>query len=225
LSAANGGELELVYTLAIIDMLEVTPAEVVGNAIAAHMHRAIQNYTVDPTAALDEFSAAIDLDAGNPIPYLYRALTYLRLENAEKMMVDMQTAARLAPDDWTMIAYLNETSDINALLVQYQQIADLRPDDWFIRFLLGTLYYETGDIAQATDQIQQSLDLGPYANMPHIIAILIALREGNIPRVQELAHIIITQFPDPGMTNRVFEAIYGTGEPSLTGTIYAAGTN
>ncbi len=118
-----------------------------------------------------------------------------------------------------------ETHDV--ALDAYNKVAELRPDDWFVHFLIGMMYYDgQGDMETAQAALEDSFANHPEANLPYVTAMLIALRQGDITAAQAYAEIILTKFPDPDLTNRAFEVVYGEADAEgLSGLYYEAGTN
>jgi tetratricopeptide (TPR) repeat protein len=93
----------------------------------------------------------------------------------------------------------------------------------------GMIYYtDLNDLAAAKPYLDAAIDAGPEANLPFVTAMLLALREGRIADAQEYARIILTQFPDPDLTNRAFSALYGDSSiahEAMAGKYFAIGTN
>jgi tetratricopeptide (TPR) repeat protein/transcriptional regulator with XRE-family HTH domain len=78
---------------AVIDLLPRNSAPLINRGIAYYQ----RNDAGDAVAAAADFSAALALDADNPMSYYHRALALLRTDGDWE--TDMQTAATLAPDD------------------------------------------------------------------------------------------------------------------------------
>jgi serine/threonine protein kinase/tetratricopeptide (TPR) repeat protein len=229
LSLADGGQYEFLLSLTIIDALDAqNAAEIVGHDVAAHVHRALALYTDDAPHALSEFDNALALDRRSPLLYAYRSIARLRAGAPTLAGVDMQTAARLGPTDWTTPLYFIGGDTLEDTLAVYDSIITLRPDDWFAYFMKGImLYLDMGDFAQARSLLEQSIALEPDTNLPYITAMLLALREGRIADAQAFARVILTEFPDPELTNRAFNALYGElrEHEEFTGPYFSMATN
>ncbi len=228
LSLADGDQFDYLLTMTMIGDLNVTSAEIVGQTPAAHLHRALIGYFDAPSAALDDFTAAITLDSGNPLLYAYRAITQIRLGDFASAKTDLQTAKRLGPEGWTTPGYFGAQESVDEGIAALSAIIESRPDDWYPQFFLGMMYYaDLNDLEAAKPHLDAAIAAGPEANLPFVTAMLLALREGRIADAQEYAHIILTQFPDPDLTNRAFSALFGdsVAEEALTGEYFAVGTN
>jgi len=110
LQNAAGDGYETLRTMAIgeeiLDEAGVVGAEVVGDSVAAHLHRAFMSYFDDTLQAIEETNSARDLDAGNPLVYTLRSGGYWRLGLYDDARRDAQTASRLGPDQWTTPLYM-----------------------------------------------------------------------------------------------------------------------
>jgi tetratricopeptide (TPR) repeat protein len=132
---------------------------------------------------------------------------------------------QLGPDNWSMPLFWSiETTTLGAIKF-HMQLTELRPDDWFVYFMRGIFYYYMMyDLEQARADFEQSIALRPIANLPYVSLTMIALREGRMADAQALLVTILTEYPDPEMTNRALRAVYGGGY-DFTGTFFAASTN
>ncbi len=226
LSLADGDLFEFVLSLTILDSLQVVRASVAGTNVAAHMHRALGAFSSNTRLAIDEFGLALALDSGNPLLYAFRSIAQLRGGALDRAAADMGTAARLAPAGWAMPSYFSFDQAVTSteILAQYSQVIALRPDDWYAYFTRAM--YRYGDTPQAVADLEQAVALGPEANLPYVAALLIALREGHLADAQDLARVILEQFPDPELTNRAFATLYGSqAQSQITGAYFAAMTN
>jgi serine/threonine protein kinase/tetratricopeptide (TPR) repeat protein len=226
---ADGDQYDYLLTMTMIQDLNVTRAEIVGDTVGANVHRALAAYFDDAPSAVAQFTDAIALDSGNPLLYAYRAITQLRNGDFDSAVLDMQTAARLGPDDWTTPDYFGVQQSLEETIAQLIAATETRPDDWYPPFILGIIHYlELNDRDSARRYLAQSIALDPEANTPFVATMLIALRDGHIATAQEYATTILTQSPDPDLTNRAFDTLYGntaTAQEALTGEYFAAGTN
>jgi serine/threonine protein kinase/tetratricopeptide (TPR) repeat protein len=228
LSAADGDEFSTISMFMLAaGLTSSSGGEITGNSAAAHLHRALIAYDSDTARAVDELSAAISADSSNALPYSFRALAYLRTANPSGYAADLASMKRLGPENWTMPLFLGAEDNMIAALQTYQKLADLRPDDWFVFFLRGNFYYYgMNNLKQARADFEQSIALKPVTNLPHISALVIALRQGRMADAEALSRAILTEYPDPALTSRALQAVYGSSvENEFSGTFYAAGTN
>jgi tetratricopeptide (TPR) repeat protein len=227
LSTADGDEFNTISMFMLSASLTSPVGEITGNSAAAHIHRALIAYNSDTALAIDEFSAAISADSSNALPYGFRALAYLRSGDGPGYTADLASLKRLGPENWTMPLFMQTEDNTIAAIQNYQKLADLRPDDWFVFFLRGTFYYYgMNNLDRARADFEQSIALKPVANLPHISAAVIALRQGRMADAQALSRAILTEYPDPELTSRALQTVYGSSvQNDFTGTFYAAGTN
>ena len=188
--------------------------EIVSGGVASHLHRGTTGFVDDTQRSVDAFTQAVNLDAGNPLPYIYRASGYLRMGDYDKALRDIETAQRLGPDTWASPLYMRgmyETSqgDFETTLATFDQIVALRPHDWFAVNYRGAVYYLLGDFEQARRDLEQAITLGPAANFPYILDMMLALRQGNLARVQADLDTVLREFPDPIMSTRMMDAFFG----------------
>jgi serine/threonine protein kinase/tetratricopeptide (TPR) repeat protein len=227
LAAADGGEFNTISMFMLAASVTTPGGEIVGNSAAAHVQRGLVAYAGDTERAIQEFSAAISADSGNALPYSFRALAYLRTGDEQNYLADLTSMQRLGPDNWTLPLFMSAEDNVIAGIKIYDQLAALRPDDWFVYFLRGTFYYYgLKNLDQARADFEQSIALKPAGNLPYISALIIALRQGRMADAQNLGRAILTEYPDPELTNRALRAVYGDSvEHDFTGTFFSAGTN
>jgi tetratricopeptide (TPR) repeat protein len=234
LGVADGSEYDLILTLMYASTVNTPGGIVKDNSVAAHLHRALMNYRTNTEKAIQELTDALALDGSNPLVYSYRSLANLRAGADESAIADLETARRLGPANWTLPLYMlaesvgADQTDVQLAVIQnYGQIIDLRPDDWFAYFMRGIVYYYgTDDFASAQADLQHAIDLGANANLPYIPLLMIALREGRMADAQALMRTMLTEYPDPELTNRAMQALYGSrADQDFTGTFFSAATN
>ncbi len=228
LTVADGDEIGFFLTAAALDGVSTGGTDVPGNSVAAHTHRALATYTTSTQATLREFDAALDLDSGNPLLYLYRGLTYLRELNFDRLATDLETARRLGPDEWTGPLYLEQifAETVEEQRALQDQIIALRPDDWYPYYQRGLLaYYESNDLDAAAADLARSIERNPTTQYPYLLSIFVALRQGEIEQAQAHADLIIRQFPDPDISNRAMQALYDLEFEEVTAVLVEAGTN
>lgn len=230
LQNADGNGYEIVRTLAIFDEIEVTSAEVVGDSVAAHAHRAYASYFSGTPHAIEEIDAALALDAGNPLLYVYRSAARQRQGLYDDARRDAQTASRLGPDQWTTPLYLlgNDAfflGNLDEAISYYSRVIGLRPDDWFPINFQGSLHYLKGEYDLAKVDYERAIALGPNANFPYVFSTMLALREGCMADAAALMNTVLTDFPDPTFANRIVQGIYGDETPIIFGPTFSAFAN
>ena len=218
---ANGDAYEAACTVATLDEIEVTSAEVMGDSVAAHVHRAFESYLSDTSRAIEGLDAALALDAGNPILYLYRGGMRQRLGLYDGARRDLETALRLGPTQWVaplwglaMDASLF-SAHLDEAISYLDQIVELRPEDWFAVNYRGALHYLKGEYDLAKADYERAIALGPETNWPFAFSTMIALHEGRMADAVALMDTALTEFPDPSFANRVTLAMYGEECPVI----------
>lgn len=227
---ADGSGYEVARNLAIISTISVVPAEIVSGGVASHLQNAASLYYDNTAQAIAEYDAALALDPGSAMAYVYRSAAYLRSGDLEKSQRDIVTAQRLGPEGWTMPLYMNVTyfataDDPVSAAEYFDKIVALRPEDWFAYSYRGILYYLLGQYDQALADSRQAIALGPTANFPYVISGIIALREGQLDQLHQDFTTVLTQFPDPALSLRLIEAIYGDAVPYVFGPLLSAAGN
>jgi tetratricopeptide (TPR) repeat protein/predicted Ser/Thr protein kinase len=212
LQNADGNAFEWWRDLAVLDQIQANGAEIVGNGVAANVHRYFAAYLSDTKTALTAMDAALALDEGNGILHSFRSLANFHEGRFDEAKADAQTAQRVS-DKWAIPMYLLANDYMlrttfgrevgNTDLDYYNQIIVLDPQDWFPVFFRGTIYYESEKFDLANTDFQQAMRLAPGANFPHVFAVLIALREGRLADAAALSDTIVKNFPDPGFMRRI----------------------
>lgn len=217
LQSSAGSAYELMRILAIMDDLDISSAEVIGNTIPAHLHRFLASYFSDPDEALREINAAQILDPTNPLLYTYRSGLYLRSGDYDQALQDAQSARLLEPV-WSFPIYIESSEklalgQLDATIEQYGDIIALNPNDWFNYNFRAALHYINGDYESARIDYDRALELGPTANFPYPFLVMMAMRDGDIPEAQHLMNEARTEFGDPSIGNRTINAVYGDNFP------------
>jgi len=230
LTAADGDEISFYLTLAIVDMIEVEPGEMVGETPAVAMHRALDLITADPAAATAALDEAIALDSANPLPYIYRALIAMRIENTPRLLGDLDMARKLGPQDWTAPLYISMglMTLPSEVLGMSERLVKLRPNDWYTwetRALAR--YYLSSDLDFEAIQrdLAQAIALHPTVGTPYLFSALVSLRQGHIADGQAAMHTILREYPDPQILNRAMRALYGVETNDFRAMLVAYGTN
>ncbi|MBL8134634.1 MAG: protein kinase [Anaerolineae bacterium] len=227
---ADGDGYELLRTLTILNELAMPSGEVVGSGAAALAHRALERFSAATPESVQTLDAAIALEGGNPLLYLFRALARQRTGDFAGAAQDLGTAQRLAPENWLQPYYLiantaTYTRDYPSAIAAYDRIVAGRPDDWFPFNYRGALHYLIGDYAAARRDLDSSIALKPNANFPYPFATLIAMRDGRIGDARALMRTVLREFPDPAFANRTLQALYGQDDAIIWGPFFAAYTN
>jgi tetratricopeptide (TPR) repeat protein len=225
LQNAAGDGVEASRSLAILEGLDVTSGEILGDGVGPNAQRFFATYIEEPEQALETITAAIEADPGNPLIYVLLAIVKLHLGDVDSALLDLGTAERLGPDEWPIPLFVRAnialTEDhIESAIRAYDTLIELRPDDWFPYSIRGGLYYLTGDYLLAQSDLDRSLELSPTANFPYTFSIILALRDGRITDAFNNIQFIVNDFPDTTLSTRMMRAI-GT-ENSLLGPIFPA---
>lgn len=222
-SAAEGAIYEFMVTIAILDTLNVTNAEIVSTGVSGSVHRYFIQYFDDTEAALTEIDAAIDLDNSNPFLPIFSSIGNVRIGNLDDARRDAQSAQALAGDDWVLPYVLTSISllEPEAVVENFNAAIAIRPDDWYLYTLRGGLYYQLGRYEDASADLYTAIDLGPEDSTPYVYAVLIAIRGAEVTEAMRLTEIIQTEYPDPSLANRVLSATFGD-LPNFYGTTVEA---
>jgi len=170
-------------------------------------------------------TAAIQLDEANPMPYLSRSLTYLRIGDMQNALADATTAQRLGYEGWASPLYTFANAnflvegDFEDALLYYNQIVEVRPDDWYAWNFLAALYYLNGDYEQAEAHYDVAFANTPTADFPYPFSIMIAARNGDLNEARRLTDEKLTQFSDSSLAERL---IQGFGAENIFGLFYPA---
>jgi serine/threonine protein kinase/tetratricopeptide (TPR) repeat protein len=226
LYAADGNPYGSAKMLAVLQSLEVTPGEIVGSGVSVDIHRALLIYMNDTDTFSADTDAAIQLDSGNPMLYMYQATGDFRAGDDVRALRNMQTAQRLGPENWVSPLYLfgmyYATRDIDRAIDYLDQIIRLRSNDWFANTYRGALYYQKGNYEQAKIDLNRATELQPDTNFPYMFSMMLALREGRLVDTQNLMNTILTDFPDVSMSARVTNAMFGDRSDQIYGHLFAA---
>lgn len=211
-----------------IDQLNASRPELLGNIAAAHTQQAVQVFLSDPETALREITQAIELDAANPLLYVFRSLVYQGMGNFPLGRQDSDTAIRLAPEGWIVPYYMrgNEsliTGDISSGIDAYTRVIEKRPNDWYPYNMRGYLYFLAHQYEEARADIDKSIELGPEAEWPYMWGTLIALRQGRLNDVPTYTMgIMNNQSKNPVFVQRLMTTVFGEDNGKLLGYSMAA---
>jgi serine/threonine protein kinase/Flp pilus assembly protein TadD len=227
LAVADGNGYKATRIVAVESQMQVEGAETTSSGVAALLQTGLDDYMENAQSVVDGASAAITLDPGNPIPYMYRGVAYLRQGEHERALRDLSTAQRLGPKDWTspieafgLHAIL--TGNIDEGLKQWGRVVELRPTDWYPFYQMCGLYYFQGNYDKARDFCQQAEELGPDANFPYVFSMLLGLRQADLIATQEQLRIILERFPDPTLSMRLLHATFGTEATYILAPTFSA---
>ncbi|HET9908459.1 MAG TPA: TIR domain-containing protein [Anaerolineales bacterium] len=211
-----------------IDQLDASRPELLGNTAAAHTQRAVQVFLSDPETASSEITQAIELDAANPLLYVFRSLVYQGMGNFALGRQDSDTAVRLAPDGWIVPYYMrgNEsliTGDISSGIDAYTRVIEERPDDWYPYNMRGYLYFLAQNYEKARADNEKSIELGPEAEWPYMWGTLVVLRQGRLNDVPTyIMGIMNNQSKNPVFVQRLMTTVFGEENGKLLGYSMAA---
>ncbi|MBN1681029.1 MAG: tetratricopeptide repeat protein [Anaerolineae bacterium] len=227
LNVASGDGFETTRTVTVLDAIDVVAPEIVSGGSAGSIQEAIQHYLDDTREAIAIYTGAIEQQGGSPFLYLYRGSARLRAGYYDEALRDIETAQRLGPDTWAAPAYLlgmvaSGQDDLGQALIYYDRVVELLPDDWFVRSYRGALHYLLGHYDQARVDLEYAVELGPKANFPYLLLLILGLREGDLTGVPALFDAAVTKFPDPQFSNRMLQALFGGQVPNLWGPVLAA---
>nr|MBA3874478.1 protein kinase [Anaerolineae bacterium] len=158
MQTADGNIYETQRVISLLDQLKstITNAEVVGSSGAAQIDRTELLFLSDTPKFIEQMQTIIDLDASNPLPYMYRSLGYFRLQQYDLGLQDTESAKRLGPEGWTTPLFVIAIKhfldkDYPVAITEFDQILQLNPKDWYTLTIRGTTYYLKGNIDQAID--------------------------------------------------------------------------
>lgn len=224
LQNADGATFETMRTLAISDMINVRPAQVLGTSESALIHQAMLNQFDEPELAIDGLDDALEVDPGNALLYVMRSTLQQRVGNPEEARRDVETASRIGPDGWTMplMVIANVSDDFNEIVGAFDRVIEQRPDDWLALFFRGSLYYQAGRFDMAQADFEAAIALEPDANFPYVYQALLALRQGRVADAIAAVDVILREYPDATFMNRLVTATFGENAQNPYGVSVAA---
>lgn len=223
LHTTNGDIFESMRTLAILEEINDQPATLESLGTSQHFFSFFNLFLNDTNASIDAITQAIELDGGNPIWYVMRAMAHMRLGEGEQAIRDAKTAERIGPDGWSFpLVIQGASADIYGSQIDLLNTALDYQDDWFIYYLRSTFKYATNDLDGAWDDVEASIDNNPQANAPYVTGFLIAMRDGRIEDAGEMMAKMVKDKPDPALGNRVLKALFGdnTVDILMSGMLY-----
>ncbi|RRR77687.1 MAG: serine/threonine-protein kinase, partial [Candidatus Viridilinea halotolerans] len=191
-----------------------TGVSVEGDSVAANVSRYLSALTQDSEAALAAIDLAIASDGGNPMLYLYRSGTYIRMGRFADAERDGTIAVRQTRGRWVMPMYGGAyIAYNNGQFAEALQLMDIvvtqRPDDWYALTFRGAIKHALGDFAGARTDLSQAIGFEPDVSFPYKYLMLIMLREGNLAEAQQIYQTVTTDFPDQLYGANILDALVG----------------
>ena len=208
LHSANSDLFEFMRTVTVLSQLAPSNAQAISTGISASVYGFFANFINDQETALTFINSALDRDGGNPLLFMYRGLVRLRQFEFESATRDVTTAQRIAPTNWVLPAYAVANFG-GADLQTIDYLISLHPDDWFLYYLKADFFYSQNDLASTRQALDVALTLKPEANVAHLLAFLVAMREGRLRDASLILSDSVRLFPDPNLSFRVLNAAFG----------------
>ncbi len=223
LHTTNGDIFESMRTLAILEEITELPATLESQGTSQHFFNFFNLFLGDTPASIEAITQAIELDGGNPIWYVMRAMAHMRLGEGDQAIRDAKTAERIGPEGWSFpLVVQGASAKVYGSQIDLLNTALDYQDDWFIYYLRSTFKYATNDLDGAWEDVQASIDNNPQANAPYVSGFLIAMRDGRIEDAGDMMAQMVKDKPDPALGNRVLKALFGenTVEILMSGLLY-----
>ncbi|GAB4515874.1 MAG: hypothetical protein OHK0046_20030 [Anaerolineae bacterium] len=218
---AAGELFESGRNLLVISELENPALEIQGESIAALVHRYFINFHSNPEAALMLINRAIERDARNALLYFLRSVLSQRMQNNQQAQDDIASMNVIGPQEWPMPDALltNDALFISnqpeAAIPHAEAVVALHPDDWYAWVALAYATYLVQDFDRAEESVERALALTPEANMAHVMAVITALRSGDLVRAQTRLAESVQLYPDPFIGGRIVAAAFTATSPQL----------
>ena len=228
LYTAEGDTFEILRTFTILSEIDAPDAEIVSSGVAGHVYRGVSAFINDTPLALQEVNAAIELDGGNPILYIYRTGTRQRLGLFDDSLQDAETAARLGPPNWVtpLIMKANRglfLGNFDEAIAYYDQVIAQHPDDWSALNQRGAMLLLKGDFKAAKADLDHAVALDPPVNLPYVWSAMLALHEGRMDDAKRNLVTVLLKFPDPTFGERIVRAFVGEVPNIFTPALSAFG--
>ena len=206
--------------------LDQTNSVIVSEGVPSYMYEYAELFSTNTPQALDEISAAIELDAGNPLLYVFRSLALQRLGRFDESFDDLETAIRLGPNGWTTpLTFKAQTNLITGnydeAIQYFNQTINIGPDHWYPYNMRGYVWLIKRNLDLAKADIDKSIDLQPTENWPYMWATSIALRQGQLANAKVYIKEGLERFPDPDAGNKVIEVLAAENNNPFTHALSA----
>jgi serine/threonine protein kinase/tetratricopeptide (TPR) repeat protein len=211
----TGENFEVGRNVTILELINVTDANIIGNSVAAEFHRYGANFVPNTEESIQAIDKGISLDARNPVLFIARAFARMRVGLVDEAREDLRTAQSLGPKGWMMPIWLLGwdafffRKDLDDAINYLTQTVEARPDDWWAWFSRGGAYYFQHKFDLSRSDVERAIELGADLNFPYIMAMGIALREGRLQDAQQLYRTVREKFPDPTIAERMTLTTFG----------------
>lgn len=215
IQTANSSAYDIALNLAIFELVQTAAPDAEGSSIAAHWYRYFATYFDDPAIPLEHVNRAITLDGGNPVLYLGRDLTFIRMGQVDDARRDVLTASRLLPANSKLDEQqlgqieLFVHDDPAAALPYFDQVLELYPDDWLALVDRGAAHFLLGNYEQTKTDLGRVRELNPNFGAVYPFLTGLALRDGDLVKAQQYYREVQTRYPDPTFIQRLLTAAYG----------------
>jgi serine/threonine-protein kinase len=212
--SANGDLFEFMRMITILSDLPPATGQIMSQGVSRQIYGYFTNFVTDDAAATQFIAEAVRQDGGNPLVFMYQALLQVRDGNFESANSNLLTAQRLGPTNWAFplyIEYIMQQREGSHELLD--TILTTRTDDWFLYLLIAHSSYITNDVATANASLEQALALQPDSNFAHLLAAIIAIREGKITYATSLLGDMVRMFPNPTIGYRAMLYTFGDSMP------------
>ncbi|MBC8171694.1 MAG: protein kinase, partial [Anaerolineae bacterium] len=215
IQTANSNAYDIALNLAIYEQVKPESPDAEGSSIAAYWYRYFAHYFEDSALALEQVNKAIALDGGNPVLYLGRDLTYIRMGRVDDARRDVLTAARLLPEtsmlDEQQLGqielFIND--DPQAAIPYLDEVLATYPDDWLALVDRGAAHFLLGNYDQTKIDLERVRELNPNFGAVYPFLTALALHDGDLVAAQQYYREVQTRYPDPTFIERLLIAAYG----------------
>ncbi|MDX2076506.1 MAG: protein kinase, partial [bacterium] len=223
--SANGDLFEFMRMITILTDLPPATGQIMSQGVSRQIYGYFTNFVTDDAAATEFIAEAVRQDGGNPLVFMYQALLQLRDGNFESANSNLLTAQRLGPTNWAFPlygVYILEQRENNYDILN--SILTTRTDDWFLYLIIAHSSYIANDMVKANEALEQALALQPDSNFAHLLASIIAIRQGKIAYATSLLGDMVRMFPNPTLGYRAMLVTFGDSMPRGTSLYTAFGS-
>lgn len=223
---ADGDGYGAARTVTVMQQINATLPEVIGESAGAYGQRYFGNFINNPEYALEAVTKSLEINR-NYLQYISRSGLRLRLGDIEGARQDALTALRMGPSGWVMPQYILgnialANNDYAGALSNFAEIIEVRPDDWFVLSLRGGVHYLLGNYADARSDAEAAIELGTEANFPHMLLLMLCIREGDLVAAQDIMRVVLRDYPDPSFGMRIVSATFGPDFPIIFAPVFSA---